>query len=169
MVLQHFLGKEQLVPPRQSNTVAPEVRNPQFLPWRTVSCAYQYASHSVRSHPQSLGVTTCRFVLSMGRELLATEHGLQSALTIQPGSSVQSLRSRQRPRASPPYHSRITHSRHRTALGGPTKGHQPGRFRIREDDSGVCRTPEDTAPTRFGTVRPRVQIPGPRPVFPIQM
>jgi hypothetical protein len=28
---------------------------------------------------------------------------------------------------------------------------------------GVCRTPEDTAQTRFGTVRPRVQIPGPRP------
>src|SRR6202521_424441 len=46
---------------------------------------------------------------------------------------------------------------------GVTKGHQPGRFRIREDDSGVCRTPEDTPATRFGTVRPRVQIPGPRP------
>ena len=45
-----------------------------------------------------------------------------------------------------------------------TKGHQPGRFRIREDDTGVCRTPEDTAPPRFGTVRPRVQIPGPRPI-----
>jgi hypothetical protein len=28
------------------------------------------------------------------------------------------LRSRRGPRASPPYHSRITHSRHRTALGG---------------------------------------------------
>src|ERR1700687_5324545 len=47
---------------------------------------------------------------------------------------------------------------------GVTKGHQPGRFRIREDDSGVCRTPEDTPATRFGTVRPRVQIPGPRPI-----
>jgi HEAT repeats len=45
-----------------------------------------------------------------------------------------------------------------------TKGHQPGRFRIREDDTGVCRTPEDTSPPRFGTVRPRVQIPGPRPI-----
>src|SRR5205807_5602217 len=33
-------------------------------------------------------------------------------------SFVLSLRSRQRPRASPPDHSRITHSRHRTALGG---------------------------------------------------
>src|SRR2546430_4547243 len=37
-------------------------------------------------------------------------------------------------------------------------------MRIREDDAGVCRTPEDTAPTRFETVRPRVQIPGPRPI-----
>jgi hypothetical protein len=27
------------------------------------------------------GVTTCRFVFSRGRELLATEHGLQFALT----------------------------------------------------------------------------------------
>src|SRR5450759_4596507 len=44
-----------------------------------------------------------------------------------------------------------------------TKGHQPGRFRIREDDAGVCRTLEDTAPARFGTVRTRVQIPRPRP------
>jgi hypothetical protein len=38
-----------------------------------------------------------------------------------------------------------------------TKGHQPGRFRIREDDKGVCRAPEDTSAPRFGTVRPRVQ------------
>ena len=28
---------------------------------------------------------------------------------------------------------------------------------------GARVTPEDTASTRFGTVRPRVQIPGPRP------
>jgi len=27
---------------------------------------------------------------------------------------------------------------------------------------GARGTPEDTPPTRFGTVRPRVQIPGPR-------
>ncbi len=46
---------------------------------------------------------------------------------------------------------------------GVTKGHQAGRFRIRADAAGVCRTQEDTPPTRFGTVRPRVQIPGPRP------
>src|SRR6202171_4853087 len=44
-----------------------------------------------------------------------------------------------------------------------TKGHQPGRFRIRKDVTGVYRTPEDTSSARFGTVRPRVQIPGPRP------
>src|SRR5438552_17564672 len=49
-----------------------------------------------------------------------------------------------------PYHSRITHSRHRTAIGGVTIGHQAGRFRIREDDAGVCRTPEDTSPPRAG-------------------
>ncbi len=30
---------------------------------------------------------------------------------------------------------------------------------------GARGTPEDTSPTRFGTVRPRVQIPGPRPIF----
>ena len=30
---------------------------------------------------------------------------------------------------------------------------------------GARGTPEDTASTRFGTVRPRVQIPGPRPIF----
>jgi len=30
---------------------------------------------------------------------------------------------------------------------------------------GVCRILEDTALPQFGTVRPRVQIPGPRPVF----
>ena len=30
---------------------------------------------------------------------------------------------------------------------------------------GARGTPEDTAPTRFGTVRPRVQIPGPRPIL----
>src|SRR6202162_3754783 len=46
---------------------------------------------------------------------------------------------------------------------GVIKGHQPGRFRIREDEAGVCRTPEDTPATRFGTVRPRGPIPGPRP------
>src|SRR5450759_1853102 len=34
-----------------------------------------------------------------------------------------------------------------------TKGHQPGRLRIREDDTGVSRTHEDTSPPRFGTVR----------------
>jgi hypothetical protein len=28
---------------------------------------------------------------------------------------------------------------------------------------GATGTPEGTAPTRFGTVRPGVQIPGPRP------
>jgi len=30
---------------------------------------------------------------------------------------------------------------------------------------GARGTPEDTSPTRFGTVRPRVQIPGPRPIL----
>ncbi len=30
---------------------------------------------------------------------------------------------------------------------------------------GAAGTREDMQPTRFGTVRPRVQIPGPRPVF----
>jgi hypothetical protein len=63
------------------------------------------------------------------------------------------------PAVSQPYHAFPAPDGSR----GFTKVHQPGRFRIREDNAGVCRTPEDTAPTRFGTVRPPVQIPGPRP------
>ena len=45
-----------------------------------------------------------------------------------------------------------------------TKGHQPDRFRIREDDTGVCRTPEDTSSPRFGTVR----LQGSNGLLPIQ-
>ncbi len=51
-----------------------------------------------------------------------------------------------------PGHSRVTHSRNRTVIGG----HQEALV-------GARGTPEDTPPIRFGTVRPRVQIPGPRP------
>jgi hypothetical protein len=40
-----------------------------------------------------------------------------------------------------------------------TKGHPAGRFRIREANAGVCRTQEETPPTRFGTVRHKVQSP----------
>src|SRR5207249_996934 len=36
--------------------------------------------------------------------------------------------------------------------------------RVQEDTQGVGRSREDTASTWFGTVRPRVQIPGPRPI-----
>jgi hypothetical protein len=34
-----------------------------------------------------------------------------------------------------------------------TGGQEGGPICIHEDDTGVCRTPEDTSPPRFGTVR----------------
>src|SRR5712692_6497035 len=45
-----------------------------------------------------------------------------------------------------------------------TGGHEEHRARVQEEPCGPHRTREDTASRRFGTVRPRVQIPGPRPV-----
>jgi len=44
-----------------------------------------------------------------------------------------------------------------------TEGHHAGGNRVQGDTQGVRRTREDTPSRRFGTVRPRVQIPGPRP------
>src|SRR5712691_6785829 len=44
-----------------------------------------------------------------------------------------------------------------------TGGHEEHRARVQEEPCGPHRTREDTASRRFGTVRPRVQIPGPRP------
>src|SRR6266481_1271686 len=44
-----------------------------------------------------------------------------------------------------------------------TRGHEEDPFRVQEEPRGHHRTPEDTPLRRFGTVRPRVQIPGPRP------
>ena len=46
-----------------------------------------------------------------------------------------------------------------------TGGHEEDSVQVREEPSGHYRTREDTAIARFGTVRPRVQIPGPRPFF----
>src|SRR5467141_3826002 len=89
--------------------------------------------------------------------------GRHSQLTTWPRSSVEFPEQLTGPRASPsvsqPYHAFPAPDGSR----GSPKEHRPGRLRIREDHAGVCRTPEDTASTRFGTVRPRVQIPGPRP------
>ncbi len=39
-----------------------------------------------------------------------------------------------------------------------------GQLEFRRAPIGLGGTPEGTPPTRFGTVRPRVQIPGPRPI-----
>ena len=44
-------------------------------------------------------------------------------------------------------------------------GHDDRRDRVQEDTGGTGGTREDTRYGRFGTVRPRVQIPGPRPKF----
>lgn len=44
-----------------------------------------------------------------------------------------------------------------------TGGHDGGRNWVREDTGGTARIRRDTLVRRFGTVRPRVQIPGPLP------
>src|SRR5437899_10099713 len=44
-----------------------------------------------------------------------------------------------------------------------TGGHEEDPIRVQKEPRGHHRTREDTALPRFGTVRPRVQIPGPRP------
>ena len=44
-----------------------------------------------------------------------------------------------------------------------TGGHEEDPIRVQEEPRGHHRTREDTPLRRFGTVRPRVQIPGPRP------
>src|ERR1700674_5652194 len=46
-----------------------------------------------------------------------------------------------------------------------TGGHEQDPIRVQEEPPGHHRTREDTPLRRFGTVRPRVQIPGPRPLF----
>jgi hypothetical protein len=45
-----------------------------------------------------------------------------------------------------------------------TRGHDDGRYRVQEDTGGNGGTRKDTTDAGFGTVRPRVQIPGPRPL-----
>jgi hypothetical protein len=44
-----------------------------------------------------------------------------------------------------------------------TSGHGGAEICIQEEHGGHGRIWSDTLPRRFGTVRPRVQIPGPRP------
>jgi len=46
-----------------------------------------------------------------------------------------------------------------------TQGHDGGRNWEQEDTRGNGGTREDTTYAGFGTVRPRVQIPGPRPIL----
>jgi len=45
-----------------------------------------------------------------------------------------------------------------------TQGHDAAASQVQEDTGGPAWIPEDTTLRRFGTVRPRVQIPGPRPI-----
>ena len=44
-----------------------------------------------------------------------------------------------------------------------TSGHAGAEICIQEEHGGYWRIWSDMQPRRFGTVRPRVQIPGPRP------
>src|SRR5450759_2805941 len=60
MVLQHFLGKEMLVP-RAIEHAQPEARSLQFLPWRTVSCAYQYASSTQPHSKQGVSLAVVSY------------------------------------------------------------------------------------------------------------
>ena len=45
-----------------------------------------------------------------------------------------------------------------------TRGHEQGANQVPEDTGGPAGIRKDTTLGRFGTVRPRVQIPGPRPI-----
>src|SRR2546426_5844349 len=45
-----------------------------------------------------------------------------------------------------------------------TQGHDQGANQVQENTGGPAGILKDTSPRRFGTVRPRVQIPGPRPI-----
>ena len=55
-----------------------------------------------------------------------------------------------------------THSRNRE----DTRGHEGASDRVQEDTQGNAGTAGDTRYGRFGTARPRGQIPAPRPKFP---
>src|SRR5258708_27339249 len=44
-----------------------------------------------------------------------------------------------------------------------TQGHEQGANQVQEDTQGTAGIRKDAPLCRFGTVRPRVQIPGPRP------
>ena len=46
-----------------------------------------------------------------------------------------------------------------------TQGHDQGANQAQEDTGGAAGIRKDTTLGRFGTVRPRVQIPGPRPIL----
>jgi len=50
-----------------------------------------------------------------------------------------------------------------------TGGHEEDPIRVQEEPRGHHRTREDTPLRRFGTVRPRVQIPGPRPFLELRI
>jgi hypothetical protein len=45
-----------------------------------------------------------------------------------------------------------------------TQGHEQGANQVQEDTGGPEGKLKDTSRRRFGTMRPRVQIPGPRPI-----
>src|SRR6266849_5707702 len=63
----------------------------------------------------------------------------------------------------------VSRSRGTRRIQEVTGGHEEHRARVQEEPCGPHRTREDTASRRFGTVRPRVQIPGPRPFFELRI
>ncbi len=50
-----------------------------------------------------------------------------------------------------------------------TNGHEQAANQVQEDTEGTARIQKDRPLPRFGTVRPRVQIPGPRPDFELRV
>jgi hypothetical protein len=50
-----------------------------------------------------------------------------------------------------------------------TQGHDQGANQAQEETGGAAGIRKDTTLGRFGTVRPRVQIPGPRPISDLRL
>ena len=63
----------------------------------------------------------------------------------------------------------VSHIRGIRGMRKDTRGYDDRRHWVRVDTRGSARIRKDTPPRRFGTVRPRVQVPGPRPAFELRI